>query len=94
MLKPGDIVPGRVLAERRTVPVPVGMSFKWTDVSVYWLIVGFMEVIRRCHARASARRDAWHVLLLKVGNGCWESVLREVTFTSSIMFENDWRRLL
>lgn len=87
MIKENDLVPGRVITS---------IERRWSrdgevQIITAWLIIGFMDLIRRRHSRKSAPREGWHVLLLKFGGG--ERILNDVTITPSEMSTNKWKRL-
>lgn len=87
MIKERDLVPGKVITS---------IDRRWTrdgevEHVIAWMVIGFMELVKRRHSRSSAPRDGWHVLLLKFGEG--ERVLHDVVITPSEMTTNRWKRL-
>lgn len=87
MIKERDLVPGKVITS---------VDRKWSRdgevlIVTAWLIIGFMDLVKRRHSRKSAPRDGWHVLLLKFGGG--DRVLNDVVITPSEMMTNRWKRL-
>lgn len=87
MIKERDLVPGKVITS---------IDRRWTrdgevELVIAWMIIGFMEVVKRRHSRQTAPRDGWHVLLLKFGGG--DRILNDVVITPTEMMSNKWKRL-
>lgn len=89
MLKEKDLVPGRVIVNvQRSI---LSWNEPYVMVKVAWLIIGFSSQVKRRHARKSAPKLGWHILLLRFGSG--ERVLRDTVLTPNDMSSDAWKRL-
>lgn len=88
MIKERDLVPGRVivrLGPQQSGPEPV--------VVEAFMVIGFQEQVKRRHAKSSAPRDGWHVLMIRFGPALTgHSVVCDVHITPEGFVR--WKRLL
>lgn len=86
MIKEKDLAPGKVITS-----VDRRWSTEGEVITVTaWMVLGFERHVKRRHSRSSARRDGWHVLLLRWGDA--GTVLNSIVITPYEM--KDWKRFI